>query len=443
MEIIWELKQPTGTQRKRAAKACNDCKKRKRKCPHVRLFTHRRRHPSTGGTGNDERPNESPVPIDEEEPASPALDEPSREIVKVTEDTSDISEEPIRVGDFHTDSILTEIVAETPGDRADRPAVQDYSKPFDSSVTQLVGRKNTSSRSAAETIQRNNKRWQYDLRCEPKAWVADHYNYHDALQGLALPKETQDALVTTYISSLDAIVPIVDGGQLLRDYTMGRASPHLIRAICLTACKTKPAAPFLRLTNGGPTMSSHDFAKALFKDLEATIRLDLEPNRLTKTQILALMWLHHDDNRGMQKASAFLSQAIQEAFVLALHFENPHRPNRLQCTYLWWTLRALDRQNACLQGMPLIIADRDIDISRPPLQGDSRSQVTAIKLKLGDVMDEVMEIYRPFLQRRGYTMLDEFPSFAEITAGTDLSMVQESHQRKCPTEFDIIMRCVC
>ncbi|KAJ5419467.1 uncharacterized protein N7487_003017 [Penicillium crustosum] len=424
MEVVWELKTATGTQKRRAAKACNDCKRRKKKCPHTRSLSQRRHSRSApGGRGGAQSPGTTCIDY--------TLKEPPQDVTKSSDDPSETSGEPIQVGDYHAESLLTELAAETPGEMVDRPGTQDYREPYDSSVTQLVGRRNTLSRCCIETIQRHENRWEYDLTCEPKTWVAEHYCDHaGALKALALPRDTQDALITTYISSLDALIPIVDGGQILRDYTMGRASPYLVNAICLTSCKTKQAAPYLRLSDDGPTLAPNDFAKAIYRDLEVAMKLDLEPNRLIKVQILALMWLHHDEYRGMQKSSAYLSQAIHDAFVLSLHFENPNRPARVQCSYLWWTLRALDRQNACLQGVPLVIADRDVDLSRPLLKGDNRSQVATITLRLGDEMDEVMEIYRPFLQRRGQTVLDEFPTFSEIAAGVDLSRLQESHKGK-------------
>ncbi|VUC26003.1 unnamed protein product, partial [Clonostachys rosea] len=346
-------------------------------------------------------------------------------------DSAESSNEPIRVGDYHAESLLAELVAESPEDTASRPATQDAREPFKSSVTQLVGRMNNRSRCCAETIERHSARWAFDLSLKPRTWVVEHYQGRmraGDTEAVALPKETQDALITTYISNLDALIPIFDGSLFLREYVLGSASPYMVKAICLTACKIKQAAPYLRLTEGGLVLTPRVFSKAIYKDLEVAVDLDLEPNRLHKIQILALMWLHHDDHCGIQKASARLSQAINEAFVLSLHFDNEDRPHHEQCKQLWWTLRAFDRQNPCLQGVPSIIMDRDVDVARPEWRDNSRSQAAIICLRLGDIMDDVMEIYRPRLQRRGVTVLQDFPTFAEVTGGTDLALLQESHR---------------
>lgn len=66
-----------------------------------------------------------------------------------------------------------------------------------------------------------------------------------------LPQDTKDALVTTYISSFNGVLPIVDAGNLLRQYYLGRASERLIQAVCLLACKNQQAVPYLRLSGGG------------------------------------------------------------------------------------------------------------------------------------------------------------------------------------------------
>ncbi len=63
-----------------------------------------------------------------------------------------------------------------------------------------------------------------------------------------LPKATQDILVTTYIVCINGLLPILHSGNLLRQYSTGRASRFLIQAICLVACKTQQAVPYLRLS---------------------------------------------------------------------------------------------------------------------------------------------------------------------------------------------------
>jgi hypothetical protein len=196
----------------------------------------------------------------------------------------------------------------------------------------------------------------------------------------------------------------------------------------LVACKTEQAAPFLRLRDNGPLLEPLSFAKTLYNGLDAAVRADLELDRFANIQILALMSLHNDGLGGFEEASAHLSQAIHEAWVLNLHFYLPGRTALEQSTLLWWTLWSLDRINAILQASPLMIADRDIDLARPPLDSEYKHQVLTISLRLGDVLDKVIEVYRPTSDPGLIGWDDDFPSWADICAGVNLNVLQVSHR---------------
>jgi hypothetical protein len=221
-------------------------------------------------------------------------------------------------------------------------------------------------------------------------------------------------------------------GKVLRDYFKGQASELLIQAICLVICKAEQAAPFLRISEGGPLLEPLAFARTLYDGLDAAIRADLEPDRFTNIQILALMHLHNDGRAGFEEASAHLSQAIHEAWVLKLHFYLPDRTAPEQSSLLWWTLWSLDRVNAVLEASPLMIADRDIDLSRPPVDSEYKHQVMAISLRLGDILDNVIEVYRPTSDPSLIGWEDDFPSWSDVCTGVDLNALQTSHRGEQP-----------
>ncbi|KAI9871696.1 MAG: hypothetical protein M1823_008371, partial [Watsoniomyces obsoletus] len=113
-------------------------------------------------------------------------------------------------------------------------------------------------------------------------------------------KTTQTAMVATYIACIDSLLPILDGTNLLRDYTSGEASIFLIQAICLVTCKIPEVAQFLRLYEDGPLLDPIPFSRSLHIGLDAAMKADLEPDRMTKIQILTLMHLHNDGPGGIE-----------------------------------------------------------------------------------------------------------------------------------------------
>lgn len=233
-----------------------------------------------------------------------------------------------------------------------------------------------------------------------------------------------------YISVLDNLIPLLDGPAVFRNHSNGHSSTfYLVRAICLVICKSKPAAPFLRLIEGGLVLQPIQFASKLFEGLDAAIKADLEPDRVTKVQILALMHLHNDGLFGLDRSSKNLSNAIHEAWSLSLQWNMVDNKEQEQSDYLWWTLRNLDRLNKPVMGAtPFLIDDTDISIARiPQKKNDYQSQVMSISLALGDLMAQATKIYKG---NRTVVGDDDtpFPSFSEVAADVDLDQFHRSHR---------------
>ena len=246
---------------------------------------------------------------------------------------------------------------------------------------------------------------------------------------LQLPRSTTDALLPIYTSLFDDLIPVLDGAGVHRDYSNGQASPYLVKAICLVACKTKQAAPYLRLSDDGVLLEPLKFTRRLLEGLDAAIKADLEPDRVTIIQILALMHLHNDGTAGKERSSNYLSQAISEAWSLALHHNIPGNSDQQQCDLLWWSLRNLDRLNKPITGAaPFIINDSDIGIERILPRDDSyRSQLMTVSLALGDLMVTATKVYKASSK----STVDEchnFPTLAEATSSTTFSRFHRWHR---------------
>lgn len=408
MEVVWQAS-PGEPRRKRASKACDDCQRRKKRCDHLDSLQR----------------NFDPCSI------------PSPSILRTTTITRDISgipipidanpcssrqsPEPVRVGDYHPESILTELSASPAELHAQRQPADDVPNPV-------------TSHSNVKSL-RQSQRWQYDSLRFTSLPISSNLKAYLAETGAfrTLPRSTQDGLISTYITSIDCILPVLDGSDILRKYGKDKLSPLLVNAMCLLACKAAQAAPYLRLTEKGPLSNPSEFAKALYNGLDIAIRMDLEPDRLVRIQILALMSQYHDGRGGVRDASARLSQAIHDSWVLTLHYDIPVRRDQIQCRYIWWTLRALDRLNACLQGCPPMISDRDSQTPPPlPRQG-YRSDVSFIMYKLGDLQDDVIETYRPNSETLGKISLQDFPSLRQIAGEVDFDAFPESHRSEPPS----------
>jgi hypothetical protein len=246
---------------------------------------------------------------------------------------------------------------------------------------------------------------------------------------LQLPQATTDALLPLYISLLDDLIPIVDGAAVFRDYSNGQSSIYLVRSMCLVVSKAQQAAPFLRLGEDEPLLEPLDFSQRLLEGLDAALKADLEPDRVNKVRILALMHLHNDGPDGLDRSSGYLSQAISEAWALCLHWQFPRDKNMGECDYLFWSLRNLDRLNKPLMGAsPFLIDDSDIGVGRiVPSESSYRSQVMGLVTALGDLMITATKVYKAGIP----TTMDDlhhFPSLEDIISGTDFHRFHQAHK---------------
>ncbi len=246
---------------------------------------------------------------------------------------------------------------------------------------------------------------------------------------LELPRSTTDALLPVYNAVLDDIIPVVDGATVLRDHSNGQCSIYLVRAICLVICKTKQAIPFLRLSDNGPVLKPLDFASKLLSGLDAALKADLEPDRLVKIQILALIHLYNDGPLGIERSASYLSQAIREAWSLSLHLSTPRKPDQEQCDFLWWSLRNFDRLNKPItRSGPFMVDDTDIGLPRiKPKDDNYRSQLMGIALALGDLMATATKAYKASYTRAA-DGCEDFPSLDEIIPGPSFNRFHRSHK---------------
>ncbi|KAK1980693.1 hypothetical protein LZ30DRAFT_118731 [Colletotrichum cereale] len=396
MEIVWQSTGSSG--RKRSSQACNTCRTRKKRCYHTAAV---------------------------ERPYYPA-NRPPPEIG--TMGTRDSSPSLSRVSLYNPESVLADLSMH-PATRVDaiQPGLCQIHPHRRRHRIQSI----ENGSSADENTQRQLHWYARHRRRTVPLNLSEHYRRYLEDEGafLHLPRSTANMLLPLYNTFLDELIPILNGGTMFRSYSNGHASIYLVRAVCLVACKIKQATPFLRLHENGPILSQADFASKLLAGLDAAMKADLEPDRVTKIQILALMHLHNDGLGGVDRSSNYLSQAICEAWSISLHVKIPVNADQEQCDLLWWALRNFDRINKPVMGAaPFIIDDTDIGVDRTsPRQDSYRSQLMAISLRLGDLMTKSTRVYKAS-SKATTDDRDDFPALTELTADIPLDRFSKSHR---------------
>lgn len=241
-----------------------------------------------------------------------------------------------------------------------------------------------------------------------------HERYVSAMQAChKLPQSTREKLTIIYTGKIHPLVPLLDIEALRAAQTNASASTFLERAICLVAAKDLSASPDLVLVEGGPVVSSRQFCGEVYKGLVAAMEAELEPDRLTRIRILALMSLHCEGHEGAEAASLHLCQAIHQAQTVGLHLDRPGRTSADPLARLFWCLWTLDKMHASIGGRPVLVADRDIGVPKPDSQVLEVRGAFAVWLAVSDLLATVISFYRP---SAGVTSGWEegFPAFEDI-----------------------------
>jgi len=227
-----------------------------------------------------------------------------------------------------------------------------------------------------------------------------------------LPSSTREPLIAIYFNKVNHIIPIVDQG-FIQAQADGSVSVFLEKAICLAAAKTRAAIPHLTMVPYGPLLPSRQFCSEIYKELVVAMDAELEPDRLTRIRVLALMSLHCEGYEGAEAASLHLCQAIHQAQTVGLHLGRPNQSSTDSLTKLFWCLWTLDKMHASIGGRPVLFADRDIGVVKPNICAQRSRGAFEVWLAVSDLLATVISFYRPAADpTSGWE--EGFPAFEDI-----------------------------
>ncbi|CAI7601642.1 unnamed protein product [Penicillium discolor] len=410
MELTWLPDIPQSRNRTRALRACPTCQRSKKRCRHLIPKWEPSNDPnrqSLPQLSNDpgrhihrDDLNREQLPVSPRtDPAQTTSNDPASFSVSTTERF---------VGDLNPESLIRERLDESTGsplrDRIglwiNSPAAQK-AKPRSVQRGQVIAEEYAA-----------NPPTQRAIDGQTIASVL-HQRFIAGMQACEqLPLATCQSLSAIYFSKVNHIIPIVDQ-EFCQAQSEGSASVFLEKAICLAAAKTRAASPHLRLVPDGPILPSRQFCSEIYKGLVVAMNAELEPDRLTRIRVLALMSLHCEGLEGAEAASSHLCQAIHQAQTVGLHLGRPNQTSTDSLTKLFWCLWTLDKMHASIGGRPVLLADRDIGIVKPNVSAQTSRGAFEVWLAVSDLLATVISFYRPSAETTsGWE--EGFPAFEDI-----------------------------
>ncbi|KAF1828686.1 hypothetical protein BDW02DRAFT_562625 [Decorospora gaudefroyi] len=256
-------------------------------------------------------------------------------------------------------------------------------------------------------------------------------------------RRNQDALLDIYFAYVHPLLPLVDKELFYDQYDHGREPRILMQAICIVASKHATAAKHLYLGNETQPMNPREFSQRLYNAVIVGIEAKLEKNRVVLIQVLALISLHCEGPDGAEQASMHLAQAIHHAHTFGLQFghqwKNQSSDSQGNLEDVFWCLWSLDKINACMNGRPLLMHDRDNSLRQLPSDPEKRSSPFGIWLQISEMLDKVIDYYRPgrAAEETGWEG-DDFLGFEEMVGdgedkldGPIMSLLSLFHHTMC------------
>ncbi|KAF4627793.1 hypothetical protein G7Y89_g10360 [Cudoniella acicularis] len=224
----------------------------------------------------------------------------------------------------------------------------------------------------------------------------------------------QAALIAIYFSRIHPLLPLIDENEFREGLRSSDISECLVQAVCLVAAKDTRSKPHLCLRPGMPVLKPRDFSKTIYTSLFKAVQSGFSCDKITTIRILTLMSLHIEGPDGAEEASLHLSQAIHHAQTIGLHLGRATNSRGGEShKKLFWCLWGLDKLNAAINGRPVMISDSDLGIQNFTSKSPN-DKPFEVWLKLARMLSQVIALYRPSALPSVTGWEEDFPGFEEI-----------------------------
>ena len=227
------------------------------------------------------------------------------------------------------------------------------------------------------------------------------------------PRAKIDALSKIYFERIHPIFPVIDENGFNDLQTTDPGRILLQQGICLAASKNYVAREHLFLTGLDSPLTCREYGNRLFAAMRLSIELGLVTDHIVLIQALILMSHFADGPDSGDLSSQLCARAVHHVQTIGLHLRwrlrNPEDQYGITLLCCVW---ALDRMNAAFLGRPVLMHERDIGAN---LDQCFEQQGPYFRLFLHVILllDKIIELYRPLSANESRIEID-FPSFEDL-----------------------------
>ncbi|RPA97237.1 hypothetical protein L873DRAFT_1141393 [Choiromyces venosus 120613-1] len=396
--------------RKRAHRACDQCKKRRKRC--LPPFEN---HERCAGCTKDGlccslvamEPSQGSSSAIAGSPVNAAEVESERFTDKLAVSSDPRDEHSRFIGDLNPEAALRSATSNLP------------SGPSSSSTPALDTNEIGVWVSQPQTHPRPRKRRKKspDSAAQPSPSTEPTFNTHYnnflvTLNAFSLPpRSSVDALLSLYLTSVHPIYPLVDTHTINLFKTPDAIPPVLLQSILLVASRHPDAVEYLILSSTNAPLTPREFASILYTRITALLHAG-EKDRIRLIRVYGLLSLHSADGPdGNEVASMNLCTAIHHAHSAGLHLKRGRNGGKGE-TELWWCLWGLDKLQAAINGRPVLVRGEDTSIDFP--SEDEGTGVFRGMVRLAELLEKVIALYRPRKEGGVFQWEEAFPTFEQV-----------------------------
>lgn len=230
------------------------------------------------------------------------------------------------------------------------------------------------------------------------------------------PSPNLDSLISIYFDTVHRLLPIVDESMFRSLNASDPTRILLSQAMCLVASMSIQSRPYLWLTGSDTLLSNKEFGKRLYSALRTLTEIAYVTDKMILIQVFALMSLFADAAEEGSMSSLSCSKAVHCAQSIGLHVggskEGSHVVSLFCCVW------ALDRINAALNGRPVLMHERDFGRHLTTCFG-AQQPIFQLLLRVVMVLDDVIQAYRPSTGHQIGDWNPTLPSFEELMTACD------------------------
>ena len=389
-----------GQKRKQVARACDSCRKRKRRCGHVVGSVSRASFPP-GGSAVDSNVFNASSPK-----ANVASSSPIRsDRVQISENEGHMrqSNHDRRrfIGDLNPEG---EFLSATSPDTARR------SSSFNENIGTWFAEKLKDNEAALDLPQpRGIFYGSASLTHKMLIRVMEEECMSTLPPGAQLGK-----LQSFYVERIHPILPIINLPALQEKSPNDPSGVLLSQGICLLASMNRHCKQWLLPIDRGSALEPREFARRIFASMRCSVEIGLVSDRLDLLQAMACMGLFAEGPDGADVSSQYCARSVHTVHTLGLHLTGGHNGQtdehaiKLLCCV--WTI---DRLNAAFHGRPVLLHERDVGRDL----GDCFSRQSPefrLLLRTVSLLDQVIGLYRPTKSPSTAIFESGFPLFEDI-----------------------------